>query len=197
MSAQDNMNGKQFPVISESESRGNSRPVSHDEFQQLAARGQRYVARTGRQQSTEGLDRDWPNIKDRAFKEAQASWGGATINSHSGEFVNPSHGYALTVRHPGQEQIRLPENVNHEQFGAAMDRARSQYPQLANRNHHLGVFHDDDEKSIDIDPVLVVHRKSTVDSVGAYTRAVGGAYDFKTGDGHFPPHVRGPGGSKS
>lgn len=190
MSALDNL-GPQFTPITSKEARGDSKPVSMSRFGQLAAKGQQMLSSAAEQRSTAGLDRDWEGLKDRAYNAAQDSWGGVTVNSQTGHNVRQGErAYAVTVRHPGQSQIRLPENASREHFGSAMDRAREQYPQLANRGHHLGVFHDDEEHSIDIDPVMVLKRKSEVDRVGTFTHAVGGAYSFRTGNGHFPPHVR-------
>jgi hypothetical protein len=37
--------------------------------------------------------------------------------------------------------------------------------------------------------VLVVDTAAEVEQIGAYTRAVGGAYHFRSGDGYWPPHV--------
>lgn len=207
MSASDNL-GKQFPVIHASEARGNSRPVTHEEFQDLARKGEKYLQGTERTKSTAGLDRDWEGIKSRAYETTREPWGGATINAHTGTFMGDtgadvaaktaaSEGkgfgtdrYALTVRKPGQEEISVPPTAHREHFDDAMDRARSAYPQLANRAHHLGVFHDADKGSIDIDPVLVVRTPAEVEKVGAATRAVGGAYHFASGNGYFPPHVK-------
>jgi len=71
-----------------------------------------------------------------------------------------------------------------------MDRARKEYAtKLKGAEVYLGVFRDDDNNRIDFDPVTIVDSEAEVDSLGAYTHAVGGAYDFATGNGHFPPHV--------
>jgi hypothetical protein len=37
--------------------------------------------------------------------------------------------------------------------------------------------------------VLVVNNLDDVESVGAYTHAIGGAYHFQSGDGFWPPHI--------
>ena len=42
---------------------------------------------------------------------------------------------------------------------------------------------------IDIDPVAIVDSVDQVERVGAYTRAIGGAYRFSDGNGYWPPHV--------
>lgn len=202
------LNQTQFPVIKASEARGNSRPVSHQEFQSLAAAGKQYLENTTKKQSTKGLDANWDSIKERSYNLAKEPWGGATINSHTGSLIGDtasdvaqktakSQGkgfgtdrYAITNRHPGQDSISMPTDVSREQFHEHMDRARQQFPQIANRGGHLGVFHDAETGTINIDPVQVVRTPNEVEKVGAYTHAVGGAYHFKSGNGYFPPHVK-------
>jgi hypothetical protein len=63
--------------------------------------------------------------------------------------------------------------------------------ELARGGTYLGVFHDDDNARIDIDPVTIVATADDAEKIGAYTHAIGGAYHFATGNGHFPPHVTG------
>lgn len=199
---------QQFPVIKASEARGNSRPVSHQEFQALARSGQKYIEGTEAKKSTKGLDENWPSIKDRAYELAREPWGGATINAHTGTMIGDTANdvarktaeaagqgfgtdrYGITFKKPGQESVSMPTTVSREQFHEHMDRARSEFPQIANRGGHLGVFHDADKGSIDIDPVLVVRSPEMVERVGAATHAIGGAYHFKSGNGYFPPHVK-------
>jgi len=178
-----------FNPITADEARGDSRPVTHEEFQRMAASGQQRLDRMAAGAGgTKGLDSHWQDIKDHAHRVSQEPWGGATYSPRTGKPVSPSKGFALTSRRPGQEQIRLPENASREQLGAAMDQARIRYAQLAHGSHHLGVFHDDDEKSIDIDPVVITQSKRAAHEIGAATHAVGGAYEFHTGNGTFPPH---------
>ena len=206
------LNNRQFyPMIRESEARGDSRPVSFGQFQQIAAAGERYLQGTEKKQSTKGLDENWDTIKQRAYETSREPWGGATINSHTGTFIGDTgndvarktageqgmgtetNRYGITNKRAGQDSISIKPNANQKEFGAAMDEARTRFPQIANRGGHLGVFHDADKGTIDIDPVQVVRTKRDVEAVGAYTRAVGGAYHFKSGNGYFPPHVKGSG----
>jgi hypothetical protein len=71
-----------------------------------------------------------------------------------------------------------------------MDIARGKYARaLARGGTYLGIFHDDDNARIDIDPVTIVATPRDVESIGACTHAIGGAYHFATGNGYFPPHV--------
>jgi hypothetical protein len=181
-----------YPVIGPEHARGNSRPVSHEEFQRLAHLGNQWIDRAKRDASpTTGLDRNWPQIRERAFKEAQKPWGGATINSHTGEFLpDGADLYALSVKPRGMVTISVPETSSQQEFEQAMDQARQMFgPALQRAHFHLGVFHDDEHHRIDIDPVAIVDSTDLVDQVGAYTRAIGGAYHFHTGNGHWPPHV--------
>jgi hypothetical protein len=205
-----NLSPHQFPQITADEARGDSQAVTPEHFQQIAQKGHDYLAGTARKTSTAGLDADWEGVKEHAWQKTRESWGGVTINSHTGE--DPSSGkdlgaaeakrqgvghgldrYAVTARQPGQEQISVPENVSRHQFGGAMDKARESYPQLGNRGHHLGVFHDDEKGTIDIDPVVVVRTRDMADAVGAASHSVGGAYHFASGNGAFAPHVKGSG----
>jgi hypothetical protein len=204
----DNLSRAQFPEIKPEEARGNSRPVTSSEFQELAHKGSKYLAATEGKKSTAGMDANWNTIKDRAYDVTREAWGGATINSHTGTFIGDTANdvakktaqaegkgfgtdrYGITVRKPDQHGISVTPGASRETFHAAMDHARASYPQIANRGGHLGVFHDADTGTIDIDPVQVVRTPQEVEQVGAATHAIGGAYHFASGNGYFPPHVK-------
>jgi hypothetical protein len=86
--------------------------------------------------------------------------------------------------------ISVPEHASFADYSRAMDEAKSLFrPALERRSFYLGIFHDDELHRIDLDPVAVVDSIADVESIGAYTRAIGGAYHFKSGDGFWPPHV--------
>ena len=186
---------QQFLPITQDEARGNSRPVSPEEFQQLAAEGKaQHDAMAANTSPITGLEANWQGIKEKAYGEALKPWGGLTVDSHTGVPLD-SQGdqYALTVKAPDMRTISVPENPSRDEFHAAMDQAKHVYrPLLEREGHHLGVFHDDDQKRVDIDPILVVRSPEEVERIGAYTHATGGAYHFRTGDGYFPPHVVDP-----
>jgi hypothetical protein len=172
--------------------RGLSRPVSHEEFQQLANEGaQRYQQMIGQSLPATGLDQNWPSLQQHAWNQVQQPWGGATIDAHTGQpYQTNADLYALTVKEPGMEGHSIPIGSNAEQFTEAMNHARSRFdPILQRQNHALGVFRDDDKGTIDFDPTLVVDNRHDVETIGAHTRAVGGAYHFKSGDGLWPVHV--------
>jgi HK97 family phage portal protein len=136
---------------------------------------------------TTGLDKNWDVVKQSAFVETQKSWGGQTIDSHTGEPISPKTGWAATGRDPGQSTTSIPENVTAQEFSLAMDSAKAAYgDQLARAGYALGVFHDDDKHVIEIDPTVVLNSTAEVDAVVAYNGATGGAYDFATGDGYWP-----------
>ncbi len=180
--------------ITEAEARDESRAVTNDEYQALARTGVNQLGRLRAMRSpiTE-LDRKWPGVKDRAFKEAQASWGGVTIDAHTGEPLDThADKYALSVKKAGMRTVSVPEGASQAEFSAAMDRALAQFREvLVASQSYLGVFHDDENNRIDIDPVLVVDTPGEVESIGAYTHAIGGAYHFASGNGFYPPHVPG------
>ena len=183
--------GAQFEPINASEARGDSRPVSADEFQRLARIGRAQLDEFAANSQPIGLDENWDEIRQRAFVEAQKSWGGATIDARTGEFLpDGADKYALTVKDNGVDTVSVPEDASREQFDAAMDQAKAKFRTVLERqNHYLGVFHDDDLDRIDFDPVTVVDNLADVHTIGAATRAIGGAYHFADGNGYWPPHV--------
>lgn len=119
----------------------------------------------------------------------QDSWGGATIDPVTGEAKDFDHGFAVAIA--GLDStVELPETATKEEFDKAVDGAKDKFAdQLQGRDTYFGVFHDDNKHTIDIDPVVYVTSQKDAENIAAYTHSVGGAYDFSTGDGVFPPHV--------
>jgi hypothetical protein len=178
--------------ITKDEARGNSRPVSPEEFNDLASRGKSMLDQMRNNKSpTTGLDQHWDSLKRSTYDEVRKSWGGATIDAHTGvPLLSDADRFALSVKPPGVAPVSVPETASREVFDDAMERARTTFRTLLeDQSSHLGVFHDDDNHRIDIDPVVVVDTPDEVEAIGAYTHAIGGAYHFKTGDGYFPPHI--------
>lgn len=171
-----------------------SRQVSPDEFQGFARRGRQRYQELSAGGSTEGLDKGWSRIKEDAFRKTRQPWGGTTVNAHTGRPLSSKKRpdlYAMTVRDPGDPGISIPSSAKGKQFDRAMEQARKQYGHILGREgHHLGVFHDADKGTVDIDPVYVTPHHKDVEEIGAYTHSVGGAYNFKDGNGYWPPHVR-------
>jgi hypothetical protein len=171
-----------------------SRSVDSAEFQKIAHRGAgKLVNRMDASQEPKGLNKNWDHVVDHAYEASREEWGGTTVHSRTGKPLGTKgNQYALTVRDPGMESVSVKPDAPKEQFAGAMEEARSRYSSILSRkDHHLGVFHDADKGSIDIDPVVVVKNRRDVEDIGAYTRATGGAYHFKSGDGFWPPHVKG------
>jgi hypothetical protein len=183
------------PPITASEARGNSRPVTAGEFQRLALEGRdRLRAVQSADWSTNGLDANWDEIKRTVYAEVQKPWGGATIDPRTGrELPQGADLYALSTKPDGMDTTSVGEHATRAEFDEAMDIARGKYGrELARGGAYLGIFHDDDNARIDIDPVTIVATPDDVESIGAYTHAIGGAYHFATGNGYFPPHVTAP-----
>jgi hypothetical protein len=183
---------KDHPVIGSEGIRGDSKPVSYEEFQRLARNGQWILdGLQSRSAPIKGLDDNWDAIKSNTHAEALKEWGGATIDAHTGEAVaQGANRWALTIKDKGFDTVSIPQGASKEEFDAAMETAKERFrPILEREGSHLGVFHDDDLGRIDIDPVLVVDRLEDVHTIGAATRAIGGAYNFADGNGYWPPHV--------
>lgn len=141
---------------------------------------------------TTGLNANWAEITKTAFSEAQKDWGGATFDAHTGKALKGNEDkYAITVRDPGMATVSVPEKASRKDLAKAMGTAKNRYAEILQRpDHYLGVFHDNDKGTIDIDPVFVTADKTHVETIGAYTHATGGAYHFASGDGFWPPHVK-------
>lgn len=178
--------------IGDEGARGNSRPVSEAEFHQLAAEGkQRLHAIQHASWSTDGLHASWPQVKEQTWAEVQKSWGGATVDPRTGKALpQGADKFAMSIKPTGLDTTSIPETASREQFSQAMDAALAKYgKQLAKGGSYLGIFHDDDLHRIDIDPVTVLDSLREVETIGAYTHAIGGAYRFSDGNGYWPPHV--------
>lgn len=180
--------------ITEAEARGSSRAVPAEEFYQLASQGKDMLAQMRDSKSAiTGLTAKWQQIQAEAWKEVQKPWGGMTVDAHTGRALpDGADRYALSVKPPGIDTISVPEGAGEAAFMAAMDEALVRFRVLLeHKGAYLGIFHDDDNHRIDIDPVIVVGSTHEVEAIGAYTHNIGGAYHFKTGNGHFPPHIKG------
>lgn len=179
--------------ITAAEARGNSRPVSRQEFDQISTRGRGLLDQMRRRRSplAAGLDARWGEVKGHSWGETRRSWGGGTYDAHTGQpLASDADRYALSVKPPGARPVSVHEKAPREEFERAMDHARERFrPLLENDRHYLGVFHDDEHSRVDIDPVVVVDSPEEVEAIGAHTHSIGGAYHFRTGDGYFPPHV--------
>jgi hypothetical protein len=171
------------------------RKVSEEELDNIKKRGQeRLEAYKGQGQSTAGLEGDkWEQAKTDAFAKVQKPDGGETYDPRTGEAFKPekaeSGPFAVSAKHEGQEAVRIPANATKAEFDAAMEKAKEQFPQLKDANHYLGVFHDAKLNEIHIDPVVIAKSTAEAEEIGAHTNAVGGAYNYATGNGLFPPRA--------
>ena len=185
------------PPITKAEARDEARPVSMNEFQSLAAEGLTQLGQlAANHKPITGLDARWGQVKKQAWGEVSKSWGGATFDAHSGKALpQGANRYALTVKPHGLDKVSVPEGATQAEFNKAMDQAKTRFrAELEKGQRYLGVFHDDDEGRIDIDPVVVVDSLHEVETIGAYTHAIGGAYNFADSNGYWPPYVDEPAG---
>jgi hypothetical protein len=186
-------NGGIAPITA-AEARGNSRPVTAEEFNTLAQSGRKMlkdITSDKRTPTAFNSMHTWNVVQQAAFNSIQEPWGGQTIDPATGQAVEPDHGYALTIRDAHHsDPISVPIDASQQELSAAMDEAKTRYAgKLQGKSVYLGVFRDDDENRVDIDPVAIVQTPEEVEALGAYCHSIGGAYDFSTGDGYFPPHV--------
>lgn len=180
--------------ITEAEARGNSQPQDAGEWHQVASRGRELLhGMEGDRSAPSGLTQNWDSLRSSAWSKVQESWGGMTIDAHTGEALpDGADKFALSVKPPGTETISIPEGGTEVEFDRAMDQALQRFgPLLEQGNHYLGIFHDDENHRIDIDPVVVVDTQDDAEAIGAYTHNIGGAYRFSDGNGYFPPHIKG------
>jgi hypothetical protein len=188
------VDGETIDVIGADDKRGNARPVSRDEFALVAGEGKSIMdgLRANASPPT-GLTDNLDAIKASTLEEVQKSWGGTTIDSHTGvALASDANKYAVTVKPAGMESVSVGENPTPEEWSAAMDTAMARFGDtLASQSHYLGTFHDDDLGRIDIDPVVVVDKQADSEAIGAYTHNIGGAYNFADGNGYWPPYVDG------
>jgi hypothetical protein len=186
------VDGETIDVIGADDKRGNARPVSRDEYALVAGEGKSILdgLRDNATPPT-GLTDNLDAIKASTFEEVQKSWGGTTIDSHTGQaLASDADKYAVTVKPAGLESVSVGENPTAEEWSQAMDTAMARFGDtLASQSHYLGTFHDDDLQRIDIDPVVVVDTKQQSEAIGAYTHNIGGAYNFADGNGYWPPYV--------
>lgn len=171
-----------------------SRAVTAREFQTLALRGKQRFNQLAKNFSKPLALQgdDWRHLKARAWAAVQTEWGGVTVDSHTGQNVEDdgTDQFAMTIKPEGMDSVSVPIGATEEEFNNAMEQAKHKFGnQLRIGQTHLGVFRDEDLGQIDIDPVLIVKTLDDVETIGAYTRAVGGAYNFKDGNGYWPPYV--------
>lgn len=180
--------------ITEAEARGNSRPVTAAEFHQVASQGRDLMnAMEDNRSAISGLTGNWEAIRAQAWQAAQESWGGVTIDAHTGEMVpDGADKFAVSVKPPGIGTISVPEGASEAEFDKALDEALQRFGSLLEQDkYHLGIFHDDENHRVDIDPVVVVDTQAEAEAIGAYTHNIGGAYRFSDGNGYWPPHIAG------
>lgn len=179
-----------FPEISLADysPSGHGRGVTSAEFQSLANEGQSRLNSFAANSSPHKLT---PSYAAPAYKAASTSWGGITFDAHTGkEIPQGAERYAVTTKPANMKTIEIPENASEAQFSKVFAHALNAFStELNKQNACIGIFHDDDKHTIDLDPSTVVDSIHDVETIGAATRAVGGAYCFKDGNGYWPPHV--------
>ncbi len=115
-----------------------------------------------------------------AFYETKKSWGGATIGMLTFDIVPDGiDAYACA----DGETITIPEGPDYLAFSNAFNQA---YHDFCGMTTFLGVFHDDEKHTIEFDAVEIVGTTDEVDALNRTRPVIGGAYNFKTGNGYWP-----------
>jgi hypothetical protein len=173
--------------------RERTREVSKDDYVGAWLEGERRLTDLrNRQSSPKGLYAKLEGLTCQAWQSTRSEWGGMTIDSHTGEpLAADAQAYALTVKPPGMDSVTVPIDTDEAAFDQAMHDALERFSkELRYQQHYLGIFRNDDIGMIEFDPVLVVDTLYDVETIGAYTHAVGGAYCFADGLGYWPPHIK-------
>lgn len=160
--------------------------VTPGQFERLASKGHSILSSRGPQETT-GLT--GKAVSHHAFKSTRQNWGGETIHPATGKAINPSKGYAVSIKTEGQSSVEIPAGSRHAEFHQAMAKARHEFaPQLSKSGSYLGVFRQNN--TIQMDPVTIASTGREADAIGAASHSTGGAYNFGTGNGRYAPHVR-------
>ena len=171
-----------------------SREVSADEFAAVWRDGERTVqALYDDGYPSDGLNGDtFEQVAYNAYVATREAWGGITVDALDGTVLTPDQGYAVTVRRAGTLRASVDPTAPYAEFRRGLEKAVAAYwRELGLNGACLGIFYDVESYRIDIDPVVIMPSQESAEAVGAYTFAVGGAYDFSTGNGVWPPHVAG------
>jgi hypothetical protein len=177
--------------VTKAEAGPGSRPLDAVEYHATASRGRDLLNQmeSDRKPLT-GAAANWDSLKTSAWKEVSKPWGHLVVDARTGEPLEAgADKYVLTVKPPGFSAITLPENAAEPDFQAAMDRALVEFRVLLEQSgFHLGIFHDDGNHRIDIDPVAVAEDRADAEALAAYTRNTGGAYHLGTGQVIHAPY---------
>jgi hypothetical protein len=177
--------------ITKAEAGPGSRPLDAVEYHATVSHGRDLLnSMEADRKPLAGMVGNWDALKTSAWKEVSKPWGHLVFDSHTGEPLDANADkYALAAKPPGFTAITLPENATESEFQAAMDRAMVEFRTvLEHSGMQLGVFHDDANHRIDIDPVAVAEDRADAEALAAYTRNLGGFYHFGTGQVHHAPH---------
>lgn len=115
-----------------------------------------------------------------AYERCQQSWGGATLNTATNQFVpDNATGYVFATG----DTVEIPESADYQAFTDAVDKIYANNPTA----EYVGFFHDDVKGTIDLNPVSYVKTREEVDQAYADGNPIdGGAYELHTGDGYWP-----------
>lgn len=164
-----------YEPITASEARGDSPAMPQEALDALASLGETILQRRDIRPAVGNM-----SIAEKAHRELQAPWGGATINVSGpiAHLVTLDTGYAVSIG----ESVHLP-------LGATVADIESAINKVSGDTVHVGVFRDEDLQRIDVDPVFIARNAIEAYAVGVARHATGGAYNFATGNALWIPHL--------
>lgn len=173
------------------------REVSAHEYQNLAMDGRQFIE-SARANSTPHV-LDTPELRHAAYLALQPSpdpevWPGVTLDAHTGQAIPADyHGdtYSVSAKDKGQESVTVPIGASEKVFNRGYTSALKRFgTQLNSEGGHIGIFENQTTGKIEFDPVYHTTNVHDTEAVGTYTHANGGAYNFRTENAYWTPHVR-------
>jgi hypothetical protein len=164
-----------YEPITATEARGDSPALPREALDALASLGETILSRRDIREPIGEM-----GIAEKAWKEVQSPWGGATINigGRIAHLVTLDTGYAVSIG----ESVTLPLDASVTDIETAIRK-------VSGDTVHVGVFRDEDLQRIDVDPVFVARNAIEAYAVGVARHATGGAYNFATGNALWIPHL--------
>ena len=111
-------------------------------------------------------------------------WSGLTVSLRDG--AEPKGGIISSIA----STVEVPVGSSDDVIGAAVDDfVRDHYDLLSRDGYYLGLFHNADKGTIDIDVNVVAYSTEDAEALQLYLGRNGGAYDTATGNGVYAPQL--------
>lgn len=174
-------------MITEQDARGDSIGVTESDYRAHAKAGVRAL--------NNYLFRVNEFTRNEAWYAVQKPWGGITIAMETQLDVNPDSGYALKCCGGAFPWSTLSISFSDDPFTNSLTREsfNARYAEAIKRfagAPYIGIFRDEDTGLVEFDAVIIVATEQEARDIATYCESLGGAYNFSTGNGVFPYHVK-------